>query len=726
VCVVSSVAAQSLATLGQNYRKDPSPANRAALIRFAAAHPKDPSGAQALLVTAATDLDRNSLTESLTASQGLDKRLPKLTDYVAYLRAAVQLESKNFAETVRELNPIFRQTPVSPLQAKAVMLAARADVELQKPKEAVELLRKYYAELAPPQGDLLLANASEALGDPVAAATYYQKVYYLYPSSMEATQAEGALAALRQTLGDKLPPPMPQTTLARASSLMNSGDPRKAKAEFEALIPQVGGLERDLAKVRVGVADYFARDNQSAFRYLKSLSVSAPEADAERLYYLHAAARRLKNEDDAMDAVARLGKQYPKSPWRLEALMSAANRYLVSNQPDIYEPLYRACYESFPDDAQAPNCHWKVTWGEYLKRGPDSSRMMGEHLVKYPGSEKAPAALYFLGRTAEKRKAFAIAKAYYVEIVDRFPNYFHAVLARERLAAPVIARAGASPEAQAFLETVKFPPRTPKRSFLADAATKVRLDRARLLASAGLDDWADTELRFGAKTDGLSHVLALELAQMMQDRGAPDQAIRTIKSLAGGYLSIPFDAAPEKFWRLAFPMPYRAALESNSKQRSLDPFMVAALIRQESEFNPLALSRAKAYGLTQVMPSTGRELSRKLGVRKFNARMLFQPELNLKLGTYYLRSMLDQLGGQWEATLAAYNAGKSRVDNWLNYSVFEEPAEFIESIPFTETRNYVQIVMRNADVYRRLYGSKQSAVLSTDGLSSKRISPAVR
>jgi soluble lytic murein transglycosylase len=88
--------------------------------------------------------------------------------------------------------------------------------------------------------------------------------------------------------------------------------------------------------------------------------------------------------------------------------------------------------------------------------------------------------------------------------------------------------------------------------------------------------------------------------------------------------------------------------------------------------------------------------------------------------------MLDQLGGQWEATLAAYNAGKSRVDSWLNYSVFEEPAEFIESIPFTETRNYVQIVMRNADVYRRLYGSNQSAVLSTDGLSSKGIRTAVR
>ena len=262
---------------------------------------------------------------------------------------------------------------------------------------------------------------------------------------------------------------------------------------------------------------------------------------------------------------------------------------------------------------------------------------------------------------------------------------------------------------------MKFPPKSAKRNFEQDAPTKARIDRARLLAAAGLDDWADTELRFGAKTDGQPHVLALELAQMAEARGAHDQAIRYIKSLAGGYLSIPFNAAPDKFWKLAFPMPFRSSLEANSRLRDLDPYMVAALIRQESEFNPMALSRSKAYGLTQVMPATGRELSRKLGVARFTAKMLFEPELNMRLGTYYLRLMLNQLDGKWEATLAAYNAGKSRVDNWLNYAAFEEPAEFIESIPFTETRDYVQIVIRNADVYRRLYGPKQTAVLSTNG-----------
>jgi soluble lytic murein transglycosylase len=107
-----------------------------------------------------------------------------------------------------------------------------------------------------------------------------------------------------------------------------------------------------------------------------------------------------------------------------------------------------------------------------------------------------------------------------------------------------------------------------------------------------------------------------------------------------------------------------------------------------------------------VMPATGRELGRKLNIPRYQTSMLFTPETNLKIGTYYLKVLLDQLNGKWEETLASYNAGKSRVNSWVAAANYHEPAEFVESIPFTETRLYVQSVMRNAEVYRRLYGQK--------------------
>jgi soluble lytic murein transglycosylase len=716
---VTLYAAEPLESLATSYRKNPTTIGRSALEKFAAAHPKDTEGAQALLALGTVDYERAAFPQAIVNLRAAGKRLPRVRDYIAYLTAAAAFGAQNYPDAVTELEGVWNNSPPSPAVPKAVLLAAHSFLEMKRPKDAIDLLRKHLTEVPAPQGDFLLAKCFEALGDAVSAATYYQNVYYLQPASPEAAQSEAALAKLRQTLGDNYPPAMPQTMLTRAFRLLNAGETARAKHELESLVPQLGGTDRDLARVRVGVASYLAKDNQAAYRYLRELTVSSAEADAERLYYLHAIARRLDKEEEAADYLKQLEK-YSASAWRLQALLAAGNHFLVKNDPGQYEPLFRTCYEAFPSDSQAPYCHWKVAWNAYLHRRSDALELLKAHLLNYPHSEKAAAALYFLGRSAEKTKADSAAKAYYAELADRFPNFFHAVLARERLMDPGIAHAKPSPETEAFLKSVPFPARAPKQIFDSNAATRMRIERARLLSGAALDDWAETELRFGAKTDAQPALVAIELAQLAEKRGSPDQGIRYIKSLASGYLSMPLDAAPDKFWRLAFPLPYRGALEANSKAQSLDPYLVAALIRQESEFNPQAVSRAKAYGLTQVLPSTGRELSRKLGVRRFTAGMLFEPDLNLKLGTYYFRSLLDQFGGKVEPALASYNGGKTRVLNWLNFAVYEEPAEFVENIPFTETRNYVQIILRNADIYRRLYAPKTTAVISTNGHSSER------
>jgi soluble lytic murein transglycosylase len=207
--------------------------------------------------------------------------------------------------------------------------------------------------------------------------------------------------------------------------------------------------------------------------------------------------------------------------------------------------------------------------------------------------------------------------------------------------------------------------------------------------------------------DAQPHLLAMELARAAD---APHQGLRSMKSLVSDYFTIPPATAPERFWELLFPLPFRRDLVRQSSASELDPHIVAGLVRQESEFNPKVISRANAYGLTQIVPSTGRQLARKAGIRSFTASMLFQPATNLQLGTSYLRSLLDQWDGKWEQTLASYNAGKSRVLNWITWGDYKEPAEFVETIPFTETREYVQSVLRNAAAYRRIYGARLNAM----------------
>jgi len=267
-----------------------------------------------------------------------------------------------------------------------------------------------------------------------------------------------------------------------------------------------------------------------------------------------------------------------------------------------------------------------------------------------------------------------------------------------------VSSAPSSTTVNAQLAALHLPDRRAKADLTATAATTVRLDRAQLLESAGLYDLAQGELRFAGGSTGQPQVIAMALAELAGKQQTPDLGIRFIKHYAPDYMDLPFNSATDRLWKLAFPMPYREVLEENARVAALDPFLVAALIRQESEFNPRAVSRSKAYGLTQILPGTGRILSRKVDLRGFRTAMLFTPSINLRLGTFYLRMLADQLQGHWEETLASYNAGKGRVDRWLAATQFSEPAEFVESIPITETRNYVQTVMRNADVYRRLYG----------------------
>lgn len=561
---------------------------------------------------------------------------------------------------LRSLEGVWALHPVSPLTGVATVLAARSYVSLGRAKDAVDLLRKQYSLLPQPEGDAALGAAAEAAGDNATAAGSWQNVYYRYPLSEQAKEAEPALTRLRATLGADYPPSMPDAIFSRAEKLRRAGQAGKAKSELLAAAGGFGGIDRQLAIVRANTGDY---------RALSAVSVTLPEAEAERLYLMHAAARRGSIEAQAEAAMRELDRRFPQSRWTMEALISWGNHHVLRNNVPAFEPLYRACFERFPNDPQAAYCHWKVAWSAWMQRHPEARRMLEEHVARYPESEKRSAALYFLGRYDEAQRGH--------------PMSWYSVLSRAK-----------SPmrSASAAVDAKQFRPSDTTRS---------RIVRARQLESAGLHAWAEFELKYAAAEQ--PYVAAMELAELAAGRGAHDEALRYIKSVARGYLSMPFEAAPERFWRLAFPMPYRPDVERSSAANGLDPTIVAALIRQESEFDPHAVSRAKAYGLTQVLPSTGRQLSRRLGMTGFRPSRLFEPSYNLKLGTYYLRSILDAHEGRWDYALASYNAGKSRTDLWRSWYEYREPAEFVETIPFTETRNYVAIVLRNADMYRRLY-----------------------
>ncbi len=500
------------------------------------------------LKAGADALDAGRYPTAIAALKGLPQRLPKLADYAAWFLASAQFALRDYAAVPATLDTVFKQSPASPLVPRAALLAAGALTQNNNPTSAsaaLEILRKYYSVISQPKGDLAMAAAFAGSGDNVSAAIYYQRVYYGFPVSAEAGPAATEIEKLKISLDEKYPPALPTAMLGRAIKLLDAGQAVRARKELETLVPQLGGAERDLARVRIGVAHYTAEENAVAYKYLSTLEVASAEPDAERLYYVMQSARRLNNLAE-MDAVtAKLSSLHPNSSWRLQAVLAAANRYLTENKPDQYEPLYRACFESFPQDKQAAGCHWKVAWVHYLKRESDAADMLRAHLRLFPASENASAALYFLGRLAEQSRDRATARTYYDEIAREYPNQYYAMLARDRLTP--VATVEPSPVAAEVLRTVGVPQRARTTVFDASISSKARIERAKMLVSAGLKDWAETELRYGAQTGDQPHLLAMQLAALIGD-GQPARAIRYIKSYAGNYLFLPIDLSFPRRW----------------------------------------------------------------------------------------------------------------------------------------------------------------------------------
>jgi soluble lytic murein transglycosylase len=229
------------------------------------------------------------------------------------------------------------------------------------------------------------------------------------------------------------------------------------------------------------------------------------------------------------------------------------------------------------------------------------------------------------------------------------------------------------------------------------------MTRASLLFRLGLDDEArledDALSRAAEQAAGNDATrLVVATASGFAGRGLTSRAI----TLARRALTLGAEPSAE-LYRLLYPIAQEGVLLAESRARELDPSLVAALIRQESNFTPRALSVAGARGLMQVMPDVGASLARSLGFPRWDPVLLYQPDVNVQLGTRHLAGALARYPHPAYA-LAAYNAGDGRVRRWRTRRGTDDAELFIERIPFVETRDYVRIVLRNRAFYAALYG----------------------
>ena len=208
------------------------------------------------LKAAVAALQSRNDASAIAAFKGLNGKLPQIADYLAWFRASAEFGAGNYAAVPAALEPIWVQSPPSPLIGRAALLGSQALAQTGNAAGALSLLRKYYAVLTQPQGDLALAKAFASAGDPVSAAVYAQRVYYNYPTSNESGEADTLAASLESQLQDQYPPAMGDAMLGRARKLLDSGHTEQARKELLSLVPRLSGEEREIALVKIGVAQY--------------------------------------------------------------------------------------------------------------------------------------------------------------------------------------------------------------------------------------------------------------------------------------------------------------------------------------------------------------------------------------------------------------------------------------------------------------------------------------
>ena len=693
------VASTSLKPMARQLLQDRTPAAYTGVEAYARHHNQEDAGALAWLVLGYAHILDKDYAKAVDPLSRAKPRAGDLGDYVDFYLGTAYFQSARTADTVTTLSGFEKEYPETLLLRDARVLYASALLAEKQSKDAIAVLEK---DRQPPRADLelTLGRAYAAAGQPAKAAEILRNLYITMPLSAEAGQADVELKQLASTT--QLPPLGLNGRRTRADLLASGKRFSDAAAEYRDLVSVASPSDRPEIQMALAVALRRSGDNKEAKKVLDGLDTPpGTEINTQRIFNLGEIARSDDDEPGFLQYLAQLRQAAPTSFWLQQALLSAGNFYLLKPDYDKAIDAYRELQQRFPNGGRASYAHWKVAWLS-LRQGRTAEAKTGfeQQIGLYPTSAEVPAALYWRGRLAEEDKDPAMARAYYQKISERFRNFYYGELARRRLRE---IKADDSPQQYALLDRVPAINAGTNITTSEPPTDNLRYQKAQLLENGALVDLAVRELQ-AAGTEDKGNWVTAETAKLYEDAGRYDGAIQVFKRAVPNYFAVDLPTLPRPYWEALFPKPYWPDLKKFSSQNALDPYLVASLIRQESEFNPGAVSRANALGLMQLLPKVGSSVARQEKLRNFSSSQLFTPEINLQLGTRYFREMVDKFG-TFEYALAAYNAGSNRVDDWLGQGKYRDPEEFVESIPFTETREYVQAILRNANVYRQLYGA---------------------
>lgn len=521
-----------------------------------------------------------------------------------------------------------------------------------------------------------------AMGDVEAARDAFRGVI---DRSSAGEHARAAAELLRQ--GDM----GPSDHLAVARVQAAQGLHEEAVEGYRRWLDSNGGTASERANVHLehATALFYAE------RYRQVTDALRPIADrlAARMLRARAEAHRGRTEE-AAGIYLDIFRERAASGTGREALFLAAGTYHDAGETERARELYREVIRRYPGSDRMGLATMRLAvmafeQGDYA----EAARLWDGYRARFPRGDRALQATYWAGRARAELGDSVGAAALFRAVRQAERDSYYALLASRRLGEP-------------FWPLPMSP--SPAGSAAAEGRVAGWMRELDLLRAAGFDDAASALADELAASVGGDRPTRYALAEALAQRGYSQRAIRIGNGLR---TSGPPD---RRLLGILYPFPYRTLITEEARDRGLDPFIAAALIRQESMFEVRITSPAGARGLMQIMPATGRRLAEAVGMGAWDPELLYHPEINVHLGIRYVAQHMESYEGSLPSVFSAYNAGAHRVEWWSEYPEYGEEELFTERIPYRETRNYVKILTRNHALYSGLYaGEDRSDVRTT-------------
>jgi len=641
-----------------------------------------PDSPQAVFLAAVSAHRAARHAEALPLLEKAEQLLPQLGDYALLYQAEALLKLNRPLEAATRATVLASRYPDSLLLRRSGKLAldglAAAGDHKVFLAAGQRFIEKYPAGADAVEVLFLLGATHEQLGSKDTAMQVYRSIWLNNPASALAGKAASRIVELEKS-AVRLNVFSAGELLQRAATLYALNEFSQSLATLAMISSgQVTPSVKAQINLKSGMAYFRLRKWKAAEKYLaRAAGGSIPAVSSEARFWRARTFGRMNMDEQAFKAYMELAGEGSRQPFADDALLEAAGLRKSSGRYGEAAALYERLQAVFPQSKLLTKAVWRAAWCRYLA-GDHARAAEAFRKLALDGGQREKA-LYWLGRSLAKTGSRDSGPVF-DQLLQEYPVGFYAVMIRESR--------GVKPELE----------RLANRAVNIEAPLPPGFEKAGMLASLGMVAEARNEATAARKKAGDKKEHFPGLAKLYLDMDEYGSAI----ALFMKNRPVPWDSAHLPIWSAGYPAPYGALVSKYTAENRLSEGLIYGLIRAESTFNPTIRSHAGAIGLMQLMPATAKATAREKG--RFDVSRLVIPEYNIKLGTKHFSDLMKGADGDVIFSIAAYNAGAAAVKRWKKGMNGLSRDEFIENIPYQETRDYVKKVYASAEIYRQLYG----------------------